>query len=267
MTEPGAGRPSRLDTTVAHCARLWNYLLGGKDNFAIDRAAAAQLLAVLPELAGSARQCRAFLYRAVRHLVAEVGIRQFLDIGTGLPTAENTHEVAQAIVPSSRVVYVDNDPMVLAHARVLLTSTAEGSADYLEADLRDVETILRLAGRTIDLTEPVGVVLLGVLDYITADDEAYGVMERLVAAIPSGSCVLISHPTREVNPLGVDGATELWNSHGCPPMCARTPAAIERFFARLELLDPGVVTCSRWRPQPGDDTTPVIDYAGVARKP
>jgi O-methyltransferase involved in polyketide biosynthesis len=267
MTEPTSNQLSRLDTTIAHSARLWNYLLGGKDHFAIDRAAAESVLAVLPELATSARACRAFLRRAVRQLTAEVGIRQFLDIGTGLPTAENTHEVAQAIAPESRVVYVDNDPMVLAHARVLLTSTAEGSADYLEADLRDVDGIIQHASETIDFKEPVGVVLLGVLDYLPADDEVHALMRRLVEVIPSGSHVLISHPTWEVNPLAVDRAIEVWNRYGCTPMCSRSPETIERFFAGLELLEPGVVTCSRWRPDAGEDTTPVIDYAGVGRKP
>jgi O-methyltransferase involved in polyketide biosynthesis len=266
MTEPSA-QLSRLDTTIAHSARLWNYLLGGKDHFAIDRAAAEKVLAVLPELATSARANRAFLQRAVRHLAAEVGIRQFLDIGTGLPSANSTHEVAQSIAPECRVVYVDNDPMVLAHARVLLTSTAEGIADYVEADLRNVDGLLQLAGATIDLAQPVGVVLLGVLDYIPADDEVYEVMRRLVEALPSGSHVLISHPTREVNSSAVDRAIEVWNRYGCTPMCARTPAAIERFFTGLELLEPGVVSCSQWRPEAGADTTPVIDFAGVGRKP
>jgi O-methyltransferase involved in polyketide biosynthesis len=242
-------------------------LLGGKDHFAVDRAAAEKLLTIMPEFATSARACRDFLGRAVRHLTTEVGIRQFLDIGTGLPTAHNTHEVAQAIAPESRIVYVDNDPMVLAHARALLTSTARGRADYLEADLRDIDKILRLAASTLDLDQPVGVVLLGVLDFITEDDEAYDVLRRLVAAIPSGSHVVIAHPTREVNPDALDKAMDIWNTRGCTPICARSPEAVERFFAGLDLLDPGVVTCSRWRPAPGADTTPVIDFAGVGRKP
>ncbi|HEY7226413.1 MAG TPA: SAM-dependent methyltransferase [Micromonosporaceae bacterium] len=266
MTEPAAPM-SRLDTTVAHSARLWNYLLGGKDNFAVDRAAAQRLLAILPEFATSARACRAFLGRAVRHLSADVGIRQFLDIGTGLPTANNTHEVAQAIAPASRVVYVDNDPMVLTHARALLTSTPEGVTNYLEADLRDIDEILRLASATLNLNEPIGVVLLGVLDFITDDEEAYGVMRRLVAAIPAGSHVVIAHPTAEVNPVALDRAIAAWNSLGCAPVCARSAEAIARFFTGLELLEPGVVTCSRWRPDPGAETAPVIDVAGVGRKP
>ncbi len=267
MSEPVAGQLSRLDTTVAHSARLWNYLLGGKDHFAVDRAAGEKLLTLLPELAVSARACREFLGRAVRFLTAEVGIRQFLDIGTGLPTAKNTHEVAQAIAPESRIVYVDNDPMVLAHARALLTSTVQGSADYVEADLRDLNRILTLAGNTLTLDQPVGVVLLGVLDFLPVDEEAHSVMSQLVKAIPSGSHVVIAHPTWEVNPVAVDRAIEMWNTRGCTPICARSPEAIARFFDGLELVDPGVVSCSQWRPGDGDDTTPVLDFAGVARKP
>ncbi|MBX6749697.1 MAG: SAM-dependent methyltransferase [Micromonosporaceae bacterium] len=267
MSEPAAGHLSRLDTTVAHSARLWNYLLGGKDHFAVDRAAGDKLLALLPEFGASARASRAFLRRAVRHLTADVGIRQFLDIGTGLPTAENTHEVAQAIAPESRILYVDNDPMVLAHARVLLTSTVEGRTDYLEADIRDPERIFKVAATTLDLDQPVGVILLGVLDFLPDDKEAYGAVKALVDAVAPGSHVVISHPTWEVNPVAVDRAIEIWNSHGCPPICARTPEAIAGFFAGLELLEPGVVSCSQWRPDNDVDATPVIDYGGVGRKP
>jgi len=242
-------------------------MLGGKDHFSVDRTAGDKLLSILPELADSARASRAFLARAVRLLTAEVGIRQFLDIGPGLPTGNNTHEVAQAIAPESRVVYVDNDPMVLVHARALLTSTVQGRADYIEADLRDTDTILSQAGHTLDLATPVGVVLLDVLDFITSDDEAHDAVRRLVDGLPSGSHLVIAHPTTEVNPVDVDRAIEMWNSHGCTPMVARTPEAITRFFDGLELLDPGVVTCSRWRPDAGDDAAPVIDFCGVARKP
>jgi O-methyltransferase involved in polyketide biosynthesis len=242
-------------------------LLGGKDHFAVDRTTGDKLLALLPEFGESARATRAFLRRIVRYLTAEVGLRQFLDIGTGLPAAENTHEVAQAIAPESRVVYVDNDPMVLAHARVLLTSTAEGRIDYLEADVRDTDRILRAAATTLDLAQPVGVILLGVLDYIPDDKEAYGAVKALVDALAPGSHVAISHPTWEVNPVAIDRAIEIWNAHGCPPMCARTPEAIADFFAGLELLEPGIVSCSRWRPDNDIEAPPVIDYGGVGRKP
>lgn len=267
MSEPAAGQLSRLDTTVPHSARLWNYLLGGKDHFAVDRAAGDKVQALLPEFAISARASRSFLRRAVRFLAAEVGIRQFLDIGPGLPTADNTHEVAQAIAAESRIVYVDNDPMVLAHARALLTSTVEGSADFIEADIRDFNRILTAARTTIRFDEPVGVILLGVLDFLTADEEAYGAVKAVVEAIPSGSHVVISHPTWEVNPVGLDRAIEMWNSQGCTPICARSPEAVKRFFDGLDLLDPGVVSCSRWRPDNGLEAAAVIDFAGVGRKP
>jgi hypothetical protein len=265
MSEP-AGHLSRLDTTVPHSARLWNYLLEGKDHFAIDRSTGDKLLTVLPEFATSVRASREFLRRAVRFLTGEVGIRQFLDIGPGLPTADNTHEIAQAIAPESRIVYVDNDPMVLAHARVLLTSTVEGAADYIEADIRDLDRILATATNTLRLDEPIGVVLLGVLGFLPADEEAYGAVKAIVDAVPAGSHVIISHPTWEVNSAAVDRAIEMWNSHGCAPICARTPEAIGRFFTGLELLEPGVVSCSQWRPDNDVGATPVIDFAGVGRK-
>jgi hypothetical protein len=266
MSDFAALHTPRLDTTVAHSARLWNYMLGGKDHFSVDRSAGDKLSALLPELAQSAQASRAFLGRAVRLLATKVAISQFLDIGTGLPSAANTHEIAQAIVPESRVVYVDNDPMVLVHARALLTSTTQGRADYLEADLRDVGTILQLAGNTLDLTRPIGAILVDVLNFVTDDEEAYGVVKRLIDGLPSGSNLVIAHPTRQVNAVGVDLAIDSWNSHGCAPMCARSPAAIGRFFDGLELLDPGVVSCSRWR---SDDAqaTEVIDFCGVGRKP
>jgi len=266
MSESNAGHPLRLDTTVPHSARLWNYLLGGKDHFAIDRTAGDKVLALLPEFAVSARASRAFLRRAVRYLTAEVGIRQFLDIGTGLPTADNTHEVAQAVAPESRIVYVDNDPMVLTHARVLLTSTAEGSADFVEADIRDVDRMVSLAESTLSFDQPIGVILLGVLDFLPDDEEAYGVVKAIVDAIPAGSHVVISHPTWEVNPVAVDRAIEIWNGHGCTPICARTPEAIAGFFSGLELLDPGVVSCTQWQPDNDVDSSPVIDFGGVGRK-
>jgi hypothetical protein len=261
------GQPVVLDTTVANSARLYNFLLGGKDNFAVDRAAAAKLLKLVPEFKASALATRAFLTRAVRTLTEQLGIRQFLDIGTGLPTANNTHEIAQAIAPESRILYVDNDPMVLAHARALLTSTPQGRADYLLADLRDVQAILDAAGRTLRWDEPVGVVLVSVLSYLTDDDEAYGLIRQLVGALPAGSHLVISHPTFEVNPVGFATAIDIWNTRGCTPICARDPHAIADFFDGLELLDPGVVPCSQWRPDPDTDQSPDLDYCGVARKP
>jgi len=266
MTDPVADQLSKLDTSVAHSARLWNYLLGGKDNFAVDREAADQVLTYMPELVQSARFNRDFLGRAVRFLAGEAGIRQFLDVGTGLPTANNTHEVAQATAPASRIVYVDNDPMVLVHARALLTSTPEGATDYIDADLRDPERILGEAALTIDFGQPVAVMLLGIMNFVVDDDEAHAIVRRIMAAVPSGSYLVISHPTMEVNPEAVERAMQMWNSSGAAPITARSPQGIAAFFEGLDLLDPGIVTCSRWRPN-GNDTTPCSEYCGVGRKP
>jgi O-methyltransferase involved in polyketide biosynthesis len=266
MTDPVAEQLSKLDTTVAHSARLWNYLLGGKDNFAVDREAADQVLTYMPELVQSARFNREFLGRAVRFLTGEAGIRQFLDIGTGLPTANNTHEVAQATAPESRIVYVDNDPMVLVHARALLTSTPQGATDYIDADLRNPDRILDDAGMTLDFDQPIAIMLLGILNFVVDDDQAQAIVRRLVSAVPSGSYLAISHPTMEVNPEAVDRAMQMWNSSGAAPITARSPQGIATFFEGLELLEPGIVTCSQWRPE-GNDTTPCSEYAGVGRKP
>jgi O-methyltransferase involved in polyketide biosynthesis len=255
----------KLDTSVPHSARLWNYLLGGKDNFAVDRAAAEQVLAMMPELVQSARFNREFLGRAVKMLVGEAGIRQFLDIGTGLPTANNTHEVAQSAAPESRIVYVDNDPMVLVHARALLTTSPEGATDYIDADLRDPDRILAEARRTLDFDQPVAIMLLGILNFVVDDEVAKAIVEKLSAALAPGSYLVISHPTREVNPEAVDAAVKMWNEGGSAPMTVRTPEEIAGFFDGFTLLEPGVVTCSRWRPD-GNDTTPASEFSGVARK-
>ena len=258
-----------LNTEVAHSARLWNYLLGGKDNFAADREAAEYALALMPELVQSARANREFLGRAVRFLTGEAGIRQFLDIGTGLPTADNTHEVAQSVAPDSRIAYVDNDPMVLVHARALLTSTAEGATDYIDADLRDTATILERAADTLDFTRPVAVMLLGIVNFVVDDDEAHAVVRRLVDAVPSGSYLVISHPTTEVNGPAVEQSMRQWNESGAAPITARTRDEIAGFFTGLELLEPGVVTCSAWRPDPARPgiTDKVSEFAAVGRKP
>jgi O-methyltransferase involved in polyketide biosynthesis len=268
-SSPSHEQPIKLDTTVAHSARLWNYLLGGKDNFAADREAAEMALALMPELVQSARADREFLGRAVRYLAGEAGVRQFLDIGTGLPTANNTHEVAQSVAPESRIVYVDNDPMVLVHARALLTSTPEGATDYIDADVRDPDKILQAAARTLDFDQPIAIMLLGIVNFIVDDDEAYAVVKRLVDAVPSGSFLVISHPTREVNPEAVDEAMRMWNESGAAPITARTREELTRFFDGLELLEPGVVTCSHWRPDPGGESTPVkvSEFGGIGRKP
>jgi hypothetical protein len=261
--------PQGIDTTVAHSARFWDYLLGGKDNYPIDREVGDQVLAFDPHLRGNARADRAFLVRVVSYLAGQVGIRQFLDIGTGLPTANNTHEVAQAAAPECRIVYVDNDPLVLVHARALLTSTKPGATDYVHADVRDPERVLREAARTLDFTRPVGLILFGVLNYVGADDEAQAIVTRLLGAAAPGSYLAISHPTAEVNGEAVERSMQHWNESGAAPIRTRSRRQLIGYFDGLELLDPGVVSCSLWRPARSDLGTPVEvhQFGGVGRKP
>ena len=252
---------------MPHTARIWNYWLGGQDNYPADRAVGDQVRHFLPDIVASARADRAFLKRAVRHLVAEAGIRQFLDVGTGLPTAENTHEVAQALAPEARIVYADNDPVVLSHARALLTSTPEGGTDYLNADARDTDEILRAAAAVLDFTRPVAVMLLGILNFIGDDNQADEVVRRLMTAVPSGSYLAVAHPTTEIKPEESAAAARQWNETATPPITLRRKTDLLRWFDGLDLLEPGVVTCTKWRPDPGDPTTDVYQFCGVARKP
>lgn len=257
---------SPWDTGVPHSARLWNYWLGGTDNFAADRTVADQILAMVPEMVASARADRAFLGRVVRYLTGEAGIRQFLDVGTGIPTADNTHEVAQAVAPESRVVYVDNDPLVLAHARALLTSHPAGRTAYLDADLREPDEIIERAHETLDFGRPIALTMLGVLNFVPADEDAARLVERLVEALPPGSYVAISHPTTEINGETMIEALRLWNEGPAATMVLRSADQV-RLFGRLELVEPGVVSCARWHPDPGaEDAEPVPHYGGVARK-
>jgi hypothetical protein len=265
----GASAPTGIDTTVSHSARIWNYWLGGKDNFAVDREAGDRVEAMLPIIVIQARADRAFLGRAVRYLAGEVGIRQFLDVGTGLPTADNTHEVAQRVAPEARIVYVDNDPMVLSHARALLTSSPEGVCDYLDADLRDPGKILADAARTLDFSQPVALFLMGILHHIPDTDQAYDIVRQLVAALAPGSFLVINHSTSAVSGAAMEDAVAHWNKVGTPTMTLRRPEQIARFFDRLDLLDPGLVPCSQWRPDesPFGPPDPVDEFCGVARKP
>jgi hypothetical protein len=259
-----------FDTTESHSARIWNYWLGGRDNYAVDREAGDRVAAMLPSIVAQARADRAFLGRAIRYLAGAAGIRQFLDIGTGLPTADNTHQVAQRVAPEARIVYVDNDPLVLVHARALLTSSAEGACDYVDGDLHEPDKILAEAGRTLDFTRPVALMLLGILHHIPDTDEAYAIVSRLVAALAPGSYVAINHSTSAVHGEAMEEAVRHWNKVGKPSMTLRTPEQITRFFDGLELLPPGVVSCSRWRPDPSDEPgepDEVDEYCGVARKP
>lgn len=265
---PGNTRQTQIDSTTAHTARIWNYWLGGKDYYPVDREVGDQIRQLHPGIGDYARADRAFLRRSVRYLAGQEGIRQFLDIGTGLPTADNTHQVAQAVAPQSRIVYVDNDPLVLVHARALLTSTAEGACDYVDADLRDPGKILTEAARTLDLSKPVAITMLGVVIFIGDDDEAYGIVRRFMEAAASGSYLALSHTITSPAMPDVDAAVAFWNEHGTPKLTQRTPEQITRFFDGLELLEPGVVSCSRWRPEVVGSREPdeVAMFGGVGRK-
>ncbi len=271
MADDGVTRPAlKLDTTVSHSARIWNYWLGGKDNYAVDREAGDKVAAMLPIIVAQARADRAFLGRAIRYLAGEEGIRQFLDIGTGLPTADNTHEVAQRVAPQCRIVYVDNDPLVLSHARALLVSAPEGACDYVDGDLREPDMILAKAAHTLDFTKPVALMLLGVVHHIPDTDQAYSIVRHLVAALAPGSFLTINHSTSAVSGAAMEEAVAHWNRVGTPSMTLRTPQQITRFFDGLDLLPPGVVSCSRWRPDltpVGGEPAEVDEFCGVARKP
>jgi S-adenosyl methyltransferase len=261
--------PDTFDTSVAHIARVYNYWLGGKDNYAADREAAEQVIAAYPPIYVSVRAQRAFLARAVRYLVADAGIRQFLDIGTGLPSANNTHEVAQREAPESRVVYVDNDPIVLAHARALLTSSPQGATEYIDADLRDTAAILERAAAILDFSKPVAVMLLGVLHCIPDDDNPAAIVTRLLAAVPSGSYLVVAHPARDIHTTQITTAADRANPMMAEPVTLRTHDEVGSFLAGLDLVEPGLVQLHRWRPgpegpAPGED---VANYGAVARKP
>jgi hypothetical protein len=264
-----AGDP-RLNTGVPHVARVYDYWLGGKDNFTADRVAGDETIAAFPGIRLSARANRAFLRRTVRYLARSEGISQFLDIGTGLPTANNTHEVAQAAVPESRVVYVDNDPLVLAHARALLTSRPEGVTAYLDADLQDTLAILEQAARTLDFTRPVGVVLLAILHYVQDLAEARRIVARLIEAVPAGSFLVISHAGTDLLPDDEAAFEKILNVYlpAGHHHVARPRDVVTGFFDGVELVEPGLVRVSEWRPDsPEEAATPTILWGGVARKP
>lgn len=261
-------RPVPINPTVAHSARVWNYWLGGEDNFEADRELGDRIIEIMPEIVTTARADRAFLGRTARSAVRDLGIEQFLDIGTGLPSANNTHEVAQSVAPRCRVVYVDNDPIVLAHAHALLTCTPPAVTDYIQADVRDPELILRGAARTLDFRRPVALMLLGILNFVLDTGKAHSVVNTLLDAMPSGSALVIAHPTGEVNDTAAE-AVRCWNAAGATRMRLRTRSEIRGFFDGLELLEPGIVTCSQWRPDsdtPREDR-PVMHFGGMGRKP
>ncbi|MEU1606593.1 SAM-dependent methyltransferase [Micromonospora matsumotoense] len=271
-----AQHPSdRIDTSVAHPARRYNYWLGGKDNFQADRDSGDAMAAAFPTIRTAALENRRFLQRAVAHLAREAGIRQFLDIGTGIPTANNTHEVAQAIAPDARVVYVDNDPIVLAHARALLTSSTEGATAYIDADLREPEKILHHPDlrRTLDLGQPVALMLVAILHFVPDSDDPYAVVRRLLAELPPGSYLAASHATYDLLPPPVAEEARAANRSGTPPgmINLRGRDGFAGFFDGLDLVPPGVVSVAEWRaetePQPRPAADEVSMYGAVGRKP
>ena len=266
--ESGSGMVG-LDTGVPHIARVYDFWLGGKDNYAADREAAEKVIATAPHVLASVRAQRAFLGRAVRYLVDEAGIRQFLDIGTGLPSANNTHEVAQKVAPECRVVYVDNDPIVLTHARALLTSSPEGATAYLDADLRDAGAILEEATATLDFSQPVAIMLLGVLHCIPDADDPQAITTQLLAAVPSGSYLTVAHPASDIASEQMARSSRDYNERAAAPVTMRTHAEVSRFFDGLNLIEPGLVQVHRWRPDPTDSDLQrdLANYGAVGRKP
>jgi O-methyltransferase involved in polyketide biosynthesis len=264
--------PTEIDTSRPHSARMYDYLLGGKDNFAADREAANGLVAAFPSLRTATRENRAFLGRAVRYLAAEAGVRQFLDIGAGLPTARNVHEITQEVAPASRVLYVDNDPLVLAHARALLASGPEGRTAYVHADLRQPQEILAdpVTRELLDLTKPVALILVAVLQLIRDEEKPAEIIATLMDALPPGSYLIATHGTPEHDPAAAASATKVFQAVGVPFHLRDTGDFARMAFTDLDLVPPGVVLVSEWR---ADDTVPwpspaeVGWYGGVARKP
>jgi S-adenosyl methyltransferase len=259
--------PVTFDTSVAHIARVYDYWLGGKDNFAADRAAGDEALQAYPNLVFSVRANRAYLARTVRYLVEEAGIRQFLDIGTGIPTANNTHQVAQSVAPECRVVYVDNDPIVLSHARALMASGPLGACDYIDADLRDTQTILAEAERTLDFSRPVAVMLIAVLHLIAEEDDPRAVVAKLMGAVPPGSYLAVSHVASDIEPEKMAEMGRRLNRLLAQKGTYRSRAQVARLFEGLEMVEPGVVPIPKWRPDTeAEAKTPAAMWGGVGQK-
>ncbi|MER5647983.1 SAM-dependent methyltransferase [Streptosporangium sp. NPDC002524] len=259
---------SGINPNVPHQARVWDYLGGGKNNYEADRIAAEYILQSYPQMESVVRQARAFQGRAVRFLVKEAGVRQFLDVGTGLPTLDHTHDVAQRADPTCRIVYVDNDPLVLTHAQALLSSSPEGRCDYIQADARDPEAILRAAADTLDFTRPIALMLFGVMGTIHDNDEARALVHRFLDALPSGSYLVFEDGTNVVIPDAAKEVEQLVEEGRTYDYRLRTPEQIAWFFEGLEVLDPGVVSVSRWRPEHSTWGAPdeVDAFGGVGRK-
>jgi SAM-dependent methyltransferase len=260
--------PLPFDTSVAHQARMYDYVLGGKDNYAADRAAVEAGLKVWPDMAFAMRANRAFLGRAVRYLAADAGMRQFLDIGTGIPTAGNTHEIVQAIAPQSRVVYVDYDPVVLAHARALLVSHDAGTTAYIDADLRATDTILTEAAELLDFSQPVAVTLLAILHTIPDADDPHAIVAQVMDAVPPGSYLAVSHSGSDLFAQETrDSFRSVINGSMQQQYTPRSREQVLRFFAGLDLVPPGLVPVEEWRPEPATDTTGTSAiYGAVACK-
>lgn len=266
----GSGEPT-IDTSVPHEARMYDYWLGGKDNYAPDRELGDLIRAQVPTISTMAHANRSVMHRMVRHLVADAGVRQFLDIGTGIPTSPNVHQIAQEVRPDARVLYADKDPLVLAHARALMLGTPEGRTAFTLADLREPESILDSAElrSTLDLDEPVALLLVAILMYFDPanGEDPYPIVTRLLDALPAGSYLAVTHPTADFDPVAVQGVQAVAAQAGLT-MLPRSEAEIARFFTGLDLVDPGVVPVPAWRPdQPVDDPRSVYYYAGLGRKP
>ncbi|MFS0694444.1 SAM-dependent methyltransferase [Streptomyces nitrosporeus] len=272
---PGTGTDStahRIDTTRPHPARMYDWFLGGKDNYPVDEELGRKLLRLQPEIKQFARQNRFFMQRAVRRLARHAGIRQFLDIGSGIPTEPNLHQIAQAEAPGARVVYADNDPIVLAHSGALLRGTPEGVTRYLDGDVRDPGKLLEQAAEHLDLTRPVALSLIALTHFLPDEDHVHELITRYVGALAPGSHLVLSQATGDFDPAAMAEGVAEYAARGAA-FVPRTHAEVSRFFDGLELLDPGVVPLGDWHPEPGTDDTPpagngpVPIYAGVARKP
>jgi SAM-dependent methyltransferase len=256
-----------IDTTVPHSARIWNYWLGGKDNYPVDREAGDQFAAAFPQIRVIAQVSRAFLQRAIGYLAGEAAVTQFLDVGTGLPTSDNTHEIAQRANPRARVVYVDNDPLVLAHANALLTSSPQGTTDYLHADLYQPDAITAQAGEILDFRKPVAVNLSGVLGHVIDTEQARSIISRLLAPLPAGSYLVINDSVNEPVDEAFEAALRGYGDTGAIPYVLRSPREFASLFTDLEPVEPGIVVASAWRPRPGADQPAVAHLGAVGRKP
>ena len=260
--------PQGVDISAPHSARVWNYWLGGKDNYPVDRRLGDQILEIHPKIAVDARVGRSFLYRTITHLAREEGVRQFLDVGTGLPTHQNTHEIAQAVAPDSRVVYVDNDPMVLAHARALLTGATEGATEFIDSDLRDPARVLERATELLDLKRPVAVSIIGTLGHVSTMKEALEIVQAYMEPLPSGSFLVVADAVLPDEGSAADALDE-WNKEAALAYRGHTPAEFASYFEGLELLEPGIGLAPLWRPEPMQlGQAPDTDmYGAVGRKP